>query len=203
MGTEREQIRKSRLSVLAIEAKCVISTLGLMLRHKLEMPNYRVGSNVRFADGSVSTIFRETAMRGLVTTPEVMLAVRFRLRFIGSSRLGHWLFRLESVLNTLLFAAHRGFHTKLWLTDPRTNFYRGIYEWADETSALEYAETLRVVLAPWVQAGTFDYRILPGVNRLEFLEVGVPDCLGEDPHGCWWLPVRHAANAVPTRSRYP
>ena len=197
MSTKRGQIPKSGRSVLAIETRCVISTLGLILRRKLGMPNDRVGSNIKFADGSVSTIYRETVMRGLVTTPQVMLAVRFRLRFIGSSRLGHWLFRLESLFNTLLFAAHRGFHTKLWLTDPRTNFYRGIYEWADEPSALEYAETLRVVLAPWVQAGTFDYRIVLGATRLEFLEGGVPDYLGEDPQDCWWLPVRHAVSAAP------
>ena len=90
-------------------------------------------------------------MRDLETTPQVMLAVRFRLRFIGSSRLGHALFRFESLFNTLLFAAHRGFHSKLWLTDPTTDYYRGIYEWEDEESAIEYAETLRIVLAPWVE----------------------------------------------------
>ena len=80
--------RKSVLSVLAIETRCAISTLGLIARRKLGQPNDLVDSHIEFADGSVSRIYRETTMRDLETTPQVMLAVRFRLRFIGSSRLG-------------------------------------------------------------------------------------------------------------------
>jgi hypothetical protein len=125
VSSQQGQTRKGVLSVLAIETRCAISTLGLMIRRRLGQPNDLVDSTVEFADGSVSKIYRETSMRGLETTPQVMLAVRFRLRLIGSSRLGHALFRFESLFNTLLFAAHRGFHSKLWLTDPATDYYRG------------------------------------------------------------------------------
>jgi hypothetical protein len=196
MSSSQRHARKSVLSVLAIETRCALSTLGLMIRRRLAQPNDLVDSKIEFADGSVSRIYRETTLRGLETTPQVMLAVRFRLRFIGSSRLGHALFRFESLFNTLLFAAHRGFHSKLWLTDRATTYYRGIYEWEDSESALEYAETLRIVLAPWVQAGSFAYRIVKGVGRLDFLEgqLAVEHPVHEDDG--WWLPRRAGATAT-------
>ena len=196
VSSQQGHIRKSVLSVLAIETRCAISTLGLMIRRRLSQPNDLVDSTVEFADGSVSRIYRETSMRGLETTPQVMLAVRFRLRLIGSSRLGHALFRFESLFNTLLFAAHRGFHSKLWLTDPATDYYRGIYEWEDNESAIEYAETLRIVLAPWVQRGSFAYRIISGVRRPHYLEgrLAVADPVHDDDR--WWIPARASVTAT-------
>jgi hypothetical protein len=154
------------------------------------MPREMVGRNIVFADGSRSEIYRETAMRHLGTTPRVILAVRFRLRLIGSSSLGHALFRFESLFNTVLFAAHRGFHTKLWLTDRSTNYYRGIYEWRDGESAAAYAEVLRVVLAPWVQTGSFAYRVIDGIRRPEFIDGQIVPDSSETPEDLWWLPRR-------------
>lgn len=185
--------RKSVLSVLAIEIRCTISTLGLIARRKLAQPKDLVQSQIEFADGSVSRIYRETSMRELERAPQVMLAVRFRLQFIGSSRLGHAIFRFESLFNTLLFAAHRGFHSKLWLTDPATDYYRGIYEWEDEESAIEYAETLRIVLAPWVEPRSFAYRIMIGLSRPDFLEGRLPYPVDEDDR--WYSPVRTSVTA--------
>ena len=186
--------RKGVLSVLGIEMRCAISTLALIALRKLAQPEDLAGSFIEFADGSVSKIYRETSMRDVATTPQVMLAVRFRLRFIGSSRFLHALFRFESLFNTLLFAAHRGFHSKLWLTDAATDCYRGIYEWEDNASALEYVETLRIVLAPWVQRGSFAYRILNGVSRSDFLEGRLPiaDAVTDDDR--WWQPARAIAS---------
>jgi hypothetical protein len=195
MSSYQGRTQKRVLSVLTIEIRCAISTLALIARGKLAQPNDLVDSNIEFADGSVSTIYRETCMRGLETAPHVMLAVRFRLRFIGSSRLGHALFRFESIFNTLLFAAHRGFHSKLWITDRKTDYYRGIYEWEDEKSAIEYAETLRIVLAPWVQRGSFAYRIMNGVSRPDFLEGRLPFPVHEDDR--WCSPVRASVDTHP------
>ena len=195
MSSPQRHARKSVLSVLAIETRCAVSTLGLIARHKLGQPTDLVDSHIEFADESVSRIYRETTMRGLETAPHVMLAVRFRLRFIGSSRLGHALFRFESLFNTLLFAAHLGFHSKLWITDPKTDYYRGIYEWEDEKSAIEYAETLRIVLAPWVQRESFAYRIMNGVSRSDFLEGRLPFPVHEDDR--WCSPVRASVDTHP------
>lgn len=100
----------------------------------------------------------------------VVLVVRFRLRLIGLNRIAHALFRLESLLNTLLFAGHDGFRTKLWLTDLETGFYRGIYEWDGADAARIYAEILRVVLAPWIEGGTFAYQVVDVEDRERFLD---------------------------------
>ena len=194
MSGQQRRGRKRVLSVLAVELRCAISTLALISRRKLAQPDDLVGSHIEFADGSVSKIYRETSMRDVHSTPQVMLAVRFRLRFIGSSRLLHALFRFESLFNTLLFAAHRGFHSKLWLTDAATHRYRGIYEWEDNASALDYAETLRIVLAPWVQRGSFAYRIMNGVSRPDFLEGRLADAVHEGDR--WWLPARAIAGTT-------
>ncbi len=180
---------KRPLSVLITELRCVTATLGLIARRQLAMPRQMIGARLRFADGTVSRIYRETVMRHRDTSPRVMLVVRFRLRFIGSSRVCHTLFRLESLLNTVLFAAHRGFHTKLWLTDTATGFYRGIYEWEDEASATEYAETLRVVLAPWARKGSFAYRVVEGAKRPEYLNGRLPSTIDVTRADEWWVPV--------------
>jgi len=192
MSSQQVPARRRVLSVLAIEIRCAISTLGLIARRKLAQPK-DLESQIEFADGSISRVYRETTVRDLETTPQVMLGVRFRLRFIGSSRLGHALFRFESLVNTLLFAAHRGFHSKLWLTDPATGYYRGIYEWEDEESAIEYAETLRIVLAPWVEPRSFAYRIVIGLSRRDFLEGRAPYPVDEVDR--WCSPVRTSVTA--------
>ena len=190
MINETQPKRIAFITVVRAELRCVLSTLFLLVRGQIRMPREMVGREIEFADGTRSEIYRETAMRDVDTSPRVMLAVRFRLRLIGSSRVGHALFRFESLFNTLLFAAHRGFHTKLWLTDRATNNYRGIYEWQDAETATRYAEVLRVVLSPWVQTGSFAYRVIDGIRRPEFLEGQVVRDSSGTPEDLWWLPGR-------------
>jgi len=142
-----------------------------------------------FADGSSSTVYRETVRNGYEAISPIILVVRFRLRLLGRSRFWHGVFRLESLFNTLLFAGHEGFVTKLWLTDSATGYYRGIYEWDGERSATSYAEILRVVLQPWVQRGTFGYEILGGVNRTDYLAGRLAGSEVNDPGLGWCVPV--------------
>jgi hypothetical protein len=168
-----------------------VSTVLLLAHNEIALPDDNVGRVVGFGDGTRSQVYRETAMRKRRREGLVLLVVRFRLRFIGSSRLAHWLFRLESIMNTVLFAAHRGFQTKLWLTDRRTWFYRGIYEWEGEEAAVEYAETLRVVLRPWVQRGSFAYRLIRDRSRVEYLE-GAEMEKRQEPDDAWWAAVGRA-----------
>ena len=178
--------------VALIELKCAIATSGLLLRHRLLVPSTWVGTIVRFGDGSASRIFRETVLRGVPGEPGVVIAVKFRLKGIGTSRIWHALFRLESLLNTLLFAAHSGFRTKLWLTDLDSGYYRGVYEWQDAASAVDYLETLRVVLRPWVEKGSFACQVLE-TSREDYLS-GLSRTTHDAPSSAlWWLPVLELA----------
>ena len=182
------------MDVVRIELRCVLVTLLLLVRGRIGMPRAMVGREIVFADGTRSRIYRETVMRDVEISPRAMLVVRFRLRLLGSSKVGHALFRFESLFNTLLFAAHPGFHSKLWLTDRVTGYYRGIYEWQDAESAAAYAEALRVVLSPWVQAGTFAYRVCEGIPRPQFLQGQVISDSFDAPGDQWWSPNRVVAS---------
>jgi hypothetical protein len=186
---------KRRLSVLFAEVRCVLKTLAMLAGNEITLPEPNVGRVVRFADGSRSEVYRETAMRLRRHEGLVLIAVRFRLRLIGSSRIMHWLFRIESLLNTVLFAAHRGFQTKLWLTDHDTGYYRGIYEWEGAEAAVEYAETLRVVLKPWVQEGSFAYRVIEDQSRDRYLN-GSMSAQSPGPEDGWWLPASSAESGL-------
>ena len=179
---------KSWLSVLRVEMRCVLNTLAMLARNEVTLPEPNVGRFVAFADDSRSEVYRETTMRRRRYEGLVLIAVRFRLRLIGTSRIMHWLFRLESLLNTVLFAAHRGFQTKLWLTDRDTGYYRGIYEWEGADAAVEYAETLRVVLKPWVQDGSFAYRVIEGQSRDNYLD-GAMIAQPLPTENGWWQPA--------------
>lgn len=191
----------SALTVVLVEIRCMLLTLTLLGRRKIQLSSSEVGRRITFGDGTTSTVYRETTREPPPATDPVLLAVRFRLRFLGSSRVGHAVFRFESLLNTLLFAAHEGFQTKLWLTDKDTGFYRGLYERADPRSAVEYAETLRVVLRPWVQSGMFAYRIVEDVSRADFLDGRLMPPEG-DPATPWWLPVPESGRVRPARDAY-
>lgn len=187
------QALKSRRSVLVTEIRCVFRAISLLIRNRLALPRNHVGRTVTFADGTRSVIYRESAMRHRHYDGLVLIAVRFRLRLIGSNRIGHWLFRVESLLNTVLFAAHPGFETKLWLTDLDTGFYRGIYEWRGSRAATEYADTLMVVLGPWVERASVAYEVIEGHTREEYL-AGALDQDPSPPDSGWW----RAAAPLPT-----
>lgn len=177
------------LKVMLIEFRCILYTLIMLAGGNIAMPRFEVGRTITFADGSTSRIYRETTSMREQPSDPVLLVVRFRLRLIGTNSLAHALFRFESLFNTVLFAAHRGFTTKLWLTDTDTGFYRGIYEWSGSDAAFDYAEVLKVVLAPWVEKGSFGYRVLEGPDRNSFLmgRLGVEE---DERANLWWLPVR-------------
>jgi hypothetical protein len=177
---------KSPISVLLVETGCVFKTLWLLIRGRITQPRESVGRSIVFADGTRSVVYRETTtMRARHHDNLILIVVRFRLRIIGASRVAHWLFRVESLLNTLLFAAHPGFETKLWLTDRRTGYYRGIYEWRGHPEADEYAETLRVVLRPWVERGSFAYQVIEAVSRADYLN-GVQTEPSQRTDEDWW-----------------
>ena len=179
----------SLLNVMLIELRCMLRTLVMLAAGKIEMPGRERGRTITFSDGSSSRIYRETTLIAGRSVDPVLLVVRFRLRLIGTNRLAHALFRFESLFNTVLFAAHRGFRTKLWLTDLTTGFYRGVYEWDGLDSATEYAEVLRVVLRPWVEKDSFAYRFLERFDRDSYLDGQVDGVAENESAMLWWLPV--------------
>jgi hypothetical protein len=165
-------------------AGCVASTVRLLWQRRMHLPRGRVGMRLRFADGTSGRVYRETVVdRGPVLDPCV-LVVEFRLRAVRGR--GHAVFRLESVLNTPLFAGFPGFVSKLWLAHDERGRYRGVYEWDGPRLAEDYARALWRVLALVSVRGSVHYVVLPGLRRDMLLDR--PDALAGAAAGAaaWW-----------------
>ena len=149
-------------------AGCFASTARLLWQRRMHLPRGRVGMRLRFADGTSGRVYRETVMDRGPTLDPCVLIVEFRLRAVRGR--GHAAFRLESVLNTPLFAGFPGFVSKLWLAHDERGRYRGVYEWDGPHLAENYARALWRVLALVSVPGSVHYVVLPGLRRDVLLE---------------------------------
>jgi hypothetical protein len=165
-------------------AGCFASTVRLLWQRRMHLPRGRTGTRLRFADGTSGRVYRETVVDRGPTLDPCVLIVEFRLRAVHGR--GHAAFRLESVLNTPLFAGFPGFVSKLWLANDERGRYRGVYEWDGPRLAENYARALWRVLALVSVPGSIHYVVLPGLRR---------DVLLEKPHmlasaaadaAAWW-----------------
>lgn len=156
--------------VLVLVARSALVTLGMLVRGRIRQPRERVGSAVVFPDGTRSVVFRETRVANGSRRQPVVLVVEFRLRFIGpSGRVLHAAFRRLCVINTPLFAGFHGFSTKLWMVDPETSGYRGLYQWDGAEEAEVYASALAKILRPLCARGSVRWTVLPGLVLEDYL----------------------------------
>lgn len=119
---------------------------GLVTRRRLHMRRTHEGATVRMLDEPRYLVFRETV---LDVEPEVggaVLLVGFHLRRLGRAPLLHWLFQRVCIMTTPFWAGVPGFHAKLWLVDPKTFDYGGIYEWRSAEDADRYVARLAPLL---------------------------------------------------------
>ncbi|HSK57894.1 MAG TPA: hypothetical protein VK935_02455 [Actinomycetospora sp.] len=183
-GTSTEPL--PRVEAWLAIARCVVVSLGLLVRRRLRWPRTRVGARVRFADGSTAVIYRETVGAGAVAARPCALVVCFRLRWVRGR--GHALFRAESLLNTPLFVGFPGFVAKWWLAADENGVYRGLYEWDGAERAEAYARALWRVLALVSVRGSIAYTVLPGRHRDDLLDPSASMDADAAP-GAWWRPV--------------
>src|SRR5262249_16391638 len=141
---------------------CVLRTTFLVRGRRIRQPGGNVGLRIRFGDGTSSEVYRETVIDGPPAGMPTVLVVGFRLRGVHRSW-AHALFRLESELNTVLFAGFPGLVSKLWLRHDQHGVYRGLYEWDDPELATAYARALWWVLALVSQPGSIHYVVLPAL----------------------------------------
>jgi hypothetical protein len=164
-------------------AGCMANTGRLLWQRRMHLPRERVGMQLRFADGTSARVYRETAVDRGPTLDPCVLIVEFRLRAVRGG--GHAAFRLESMLNTPLFAGFPGFVSKLWLADDERGRYRGVYEWDGPQLAEDYARALWRVLALVSVQGSVHYVVLPRLRRDMLLD---RPALGADvgESAAWW-----------------
>jgi hypothetical protein len=110
--------------------------------------------------GGTYFVFRETVGNDGVPGSPCVLVVAFRLRFIDSFPPMHWLFQRVCLLTTPFWSGFRGFRVKLWMVDPQTKSYLGIYNWAGTDHAKTYADALVRVLRPISTTDSVWYEIV-------------------------------------------
>jgi hypothetical protein len=114
-------------------AQLVLSSLaafpGLAARGRLRLRTERLGRSYRLCGGRSYRVFRET-VRPLPDERRTVIEVCFRLKLIRAARLPHWLFQRLCILTTPFWSGFDGFGTKLWMVDPDTGSYAGIYQWS-------------------------------------------------------------------------
>jgi hypothetical protein len=146
-----------------------------------------VGETIRFGDGTSAAVYRETVIEAAPDHSPAVLVVCFRLRGVRREW-AHRAFRIESELNTILFAGFPGLVSKLWLRADQQQTYRGVYQWSDPDLAVEYVRALWWILALVSERDSIHYAVLPGLVRDEVLDdPELIDIVDAAPGG-WWRP---------------
>jgi len=133
-----------------------------LTRHRsLRRPPDRLGQSFRVEDGRHYRIFRETVSDAAPAYIPAVLVVGFQLRGIRGFRLPHWLFQRCCLLTTPFWSGLPGFAVKLWMVDPETKRYLGIYDWRGTENAQRYVDALVCVLKRLSTEGSVWYRLIP------------------------------------------
>src|SRR5262249_6482623 len=111
---------------LALQSARTFANLGG--RHALRLRHARLGELYDLGARGEFGVFRETVRTGAGHDQPVVLVVGFRLKVIGSNPAAHWLFQRCCILTTPFWSGFRGFRVKLWMVDPVTKNYLGIYD---------------------------------------------------------------------------
>lgn len=133
--------------------------LKLALAEKLHRRKERLGRSYTLKDRGEFRIFRETTSGDVVSDKHVVLVVGFRLKLLGNNKLAHKLFQKVCILTTPFWSGFVGFATKLWMVQPQTNNYLGIYDWSGKQNAQNYADTLVKILRPLSTPDSVWYKI--------------------------------------------
>lgn len=110
----------------------------LALLKELRLVRHRLGKEYR-VNGDTYAIFRETEKISTIGD-SVVLVIGFRLKLIKSNPVFHRLFQHICILTTPFWSGLPGLKTKLWMVDPSTKNYLGIYDWRGKLQARNYIE---------------------------------------------------------------
>lgn len=157
--TNRSQVKEISIPRLAFgSAQHFVS---LVHQGALCRPPQRLKNAYRVDDERVYLVFRETDSLAAPTQSPTVLVVGFQLRVLGTQPLPHWVFQRCCLLTTPFWSGLPGFSVKLWMVDPVTKRYLGIYDWRGLANTQKYVEALARVLRPLSTPESVWYRILP------------------------------------------
>jgi len=136
-------MKKTKIIKLAIKSLCLFPLLAF---NYLSLRKDRIGNVYNIKQADQYAVFRETVNKTSIKEMPVVLVVGFRLKFISSNPFLHWLFQRICILTTPFWSGFRGFGIKLWMVDPESKNYFGIYEWLGEQNARTYVDFLTPIL---------------------------------------------------------
>jgi hypothetical protein len=140
--------------------RCAVATARLLGRHQLHLHRENLGRRAALPDGREFVVFRESTCESGALDDTLTLAVWFHLWAVPSeARWREWAFERESILNTVLFAGFDGYRVKLWMVDPATFDYAGLYAWHGVDAAQHYATYITTVLRPLSVGGSVGYEL--------------------------------------------
>lgn len=133
--------------------------LRLVFRGKLRLQRVHLGKMYKIENAGTFKVFRDTFGNDGAAGQPVVLVVGFRLKVIRSISFLHGLFQRVCILTTPFWSGFKGFRIKLWLVDPQTKDYLGIYKWTGEVNAKTYADNLSNILRPLSVKNSVWYKI--------------------------------------------
>ena len=141
-----------------------------LARHsQLHRSPIRLGADFRVDDGRSYRIFRETDSDAAPADSPTVLVVGFQLKALRAYRLPHWLFQRCCLLTTPFWSGLPGFAVKLWMVDPHSKRYLGIYDWRGTQNAQQYVDALTQVLRALSTQDSVWYRLLPNCEFEPYL----------------------------------
>ena len=156
--------------VARLAARSCAQFVPLTATRALRLRRDRLGRAYAIDQGGTYQIFRETVSAATPPDNCVVLVVGFRLRGIKAWPLPHWLFQRVCLLTTPFWSGFPGFRVKLWMVDPTTKAYLGIYDWAGADRARTYVTALTRVLRPLSTPGSVFARLYPDQALEPFLD---------------------------------
>jgi len=156
-------------SFLRSAAYSTVGFVNHVTSRSLHLRRETIGQRFRI-NGGTYEIFRDTVSddQPLEESASV-LVVGFRLRLIRSNHLLHWAFQRICILTTPIWSGFPGFRVKLWMVDPRTKNYLGIYEWSTQKQAGSYLNWLLNLLVPLSTRGSVWHDLIPGERLSKYL----------------------------------
>ena len=151
-------VRVRPIGVISEAARCFARTVALVASGRLHLRT-PVQAIVSLPDGRTYTVFRESTCDGSSAAP-VLLSVWFHLRGVpAGATLRRRLFERLCIVNTVLFAGFDGYLVKLWMVDPATSDYAGLYSWSSATEAEHYGRYITTILQPLSTPGSVGYEV--------------------------------------------
>lgn len=141
------------------------------MTRRLHLSSAWLGTTVTLTDKREFVVFRTSTKDAAPADRPVLLEVWFHLRSIpAGARWRRYVFERACLFNTLLFAGCDGFLVKLWMVDPATSDYAGMYSWESADSADRYGRYITSILRPLCPASSVGYRVRSDLTLDEHLQ---------------------------------